>query len=435
MTPRSRAAAVSLLGAFWGCGASTEPTGSIYSITPDVAYNDVSFSVEITGEKLRPAYSFDTMAGAAAAEEGAYAVTLRSIADEASAMPDSRRLQDVEWSSPTLLNATVPADVPAGAYDVVVTDPRGQETVLHQAFTSLGEDTEAPVLTISPEADSLIGALSTVKFVVSADDGHGAVDTLDVSVSPPPKSPPIVDCWSTPHTRICQIEYLPPTPAGEDDRVTVEATAMDSVGNTSAAPPWVFPLAPRPVVISMSPTIGPTAGGTWIVLTGTDFVAGSQLLIDKVSINNINISATEITGRTQPHDPGPAIVQILNGTALSAPRIFEFVAPPSVRMVCPSRGPLTGGTWIVVVGNHFREGGTHIKIGGHELDEVRFVSVGRMEGRLPAGDSIGAVEVTADDPIGGAGTMAVTFTYDAAEPTQTDPPDGGLETTACAGVQ
>jgi hypothetical protein len=431
MTPRSCAAAVSLLGALWGCGASKEPTGSLNSISPDVAYSDVSFSVDINGDELRPVFSFDTMAGAAAAETGAYSVTLRSIAGDVPPVS----LQGVQWTTPKLLKATIPADVPAGAYDVVVTDPRGQETVLPQAFTSLGPDEDAPVLTISPQPGSLIGALVTIKFVVTADDGHGFIDRLQVSVTPPSKDPPIVDCKDAPHARTCEIEYLPPTPAGENDVVTVEAKAVDSAGNPSTEEPWAFPLAPRPFVISMSPTIGPIGGGTAITLTGTAFVAGSKLLIDNVEIEGIFIGATEIRAVTPRHDPGSVMVQVQNGTARSAPRFFDFVAPPIVRTVCPPRGPVTGGTWIAVVGKYFREGQTTIKVGGAELGEVRFVSTGRMEGRVPAGYSAGAVDVTADDPIGGPGTVAGTFTYDDAEPTGTDPPDGGLDPTLCPGVQ
>jgi hypothetical protein len=184
----------------------------------------------------------------------------------------------------------------------------------------------------------------------------------------------------------------------------------------------------------MSPTAGPTGGGTEIVLQGSDFVSGSALLIDGLKIENPYISATEIRGVTQRHDPGPAMVQVLNGTALSAPRRFDFVAAPSVKLVSPARGPLAGGTWMAVVGNYFREGETTIRIGGVLLEDPCFVSVNRIEGRLPAGAAAGAVEVTADDPIGGAGPRSVTFTYDAAETTELDPLGGDLQM-LCPGVQ
>jgi hypothetical protein len=293
------------------------------------------------------------------------------------------------------------------------------------------------VLTVDfPQPGSRIGAKTTIPFLVSANDGHGFVEAMQVEILPPSESPPMTECWSTLHTKTCRIEYLAPTPTGENDVVTINASAVDSVGNPSTPPPWIFPLAPRPFVTSMSPVAGPASGGTEIVLKGGDFIAGSELLIDRQRIPGAVVTPTEIRGITQRHDPGPALVQVQNGTALSAPRVFDFVAAPSVKLVSPARGPLAGGTWIAVVGNHFRDEETEIKIGDQRLEDPCFVSAGRIEGRVPAGTVVGEVEVTASDPIGGSGTMSRIFTYyDDAEPTPTDPADSGLEPILCPGVE
>ena len=139
MTPRSCAATVSLLGVLWGCSASQEQTGSVTAIFPDVAYNDVPLPVQIGGTRFRPAYGFDTMSATTAAEAGDFSATLVSIAGDSA----PRALESVVWETPERLGAVVPAGVPAGAYDVVVTDPRGWSGTLHQAFTSLGHDADA----------------------------------------------------------------------------------------------------------------------------------------------------------------------------------------------------------------------------------------------------------------------------------------------------
>src|SRR3954462_3992142 len=109
MTPRSCAATVSLLGVMWGCSASTEATGSLTAIFPDVAYNDVPFTVQIYGMELRPAYAFDTMSATTAAEASGYAVTLVSIAGGTMPMPLSVGLESVAWKTPAEMGATVPA--------------------------------------------------------------------------------------------------------------------------------------------------------------------------------------------------------------------------------------------------------------------------------------------------------------------------------------
>jgi len=54
--------------------------------------------------------------------------------------------------------------------------------------------------------------------------------------------------------------------------------------------------------------------------------------------------------------------------------------------------------------------------------------------RSPAAAAAGEVAVTALDPVGGPGTRAGTFVYDAEE-TSPYPPGGGLWTLLCAGVQ
>ena len=67
MTPRRCVAAMaSLIGAVWGCGASTEPNAKVTAMSPASAFNDVAFPASIAGDAFRPAYRFDTMAAATA---------------------------------------------------------------------------------------------------------------------------------------------------------------------------------------------------------------------------------------------------------------------------------------------------------------------------------------------------------------------------------
>jgi hypothetical protein len=242
--------------------------------------------------------------------------------------------------------------------------------------------------------------------------------------------------------KVCVFDFGAPMPADGNDAVTIEASAIDNRGNDIAiSPPAVFPLVTRPYVSSMTPGIGPTGGGTEILVKGTDFVLpygpskGTELVINGVPLRDVTVTSTEIRGVTERHDPGLAIVRVRNGVAYSTDWPFEFVAAPGVLRIFPPRGPVSGGTWIAVIGSHFRDGETNIVIGDKQLEEICFVSENRVEGRVPGGDAIGGVAVSADDPIGGAGTMFGTFIYDPAESTETDPPEGGLEPMLCPGAQ
>jgi hypothetical protein len=196
------------------------------------------------------------------------------------------------------------------------------------------------------------------------------------------------------------------------------------------------------VVSDVTRREGPTAGGTELIVEGRNFVVetdpseGSKLLIDGQIIPAI-VTATEIRALTLPHDPGIAKIEVANGLALSAAPAptFEFVAPPRVREVWPSRGPVTGGTWITIVGNHFRKGKASIWIGYQALLELEVVNSNRIEGRVPAGDSPGNVAVVAGDVVGGAGAAASTFTYDPVEAAETEAPADGRAAAPPSGAQ
>src|SRR3954470_7409047 len=163
MTPRRCVAALApLFGAFWGCGASTEQHAVVTGITPAAAFNDVAFPVSIAGDmrdSFRPVYRFDTMAAATQEENGSFSAALTPAEGSTmnGAATDSIALGGVTWQSPTMLAATVPAGIPFGPYDVVVTDPRGPRAQLAGGFFSLGPDMEPPAAHIErPVAGSLI---------------------------------------------------------------------------------------------------------------------------------------------------------------------------------------------------------------------------------------------------------------------------------------
>jgi hypothetical protein len=229
---------------------------------------------------------------------------------------------------------------------------------------------------------------------------------------------------------LCHFEFTAPAPAGDGNFVIIDAEAVDSV-QTHGYAHAMFPLAPRPTLTSLAPTVGPAAGGTLIDIRGTDFIMpmlptsqGSRVLIGEVPLPDdmvTVISPTQITATTPSHDFGFATVRVSNGGATTAPMYFEFVSTPIVLMVFPNHGPVAGGTRVSVIGNNFRNGPTRIYIGGVDLLEQMFMDQTRIDGIIPPGADPGSVDVLASDPIGNTGTLPRGFTYDPAEP-----PDGGI---------
>jgi len=431
---------VSLLGAVSGCGGGSEPDAVVTALSPAMAFNDAPTAVLIKGGPFRPAYRFDTMAAADQAQQGSFSVTLTPAPGSAAEGAAPIALDAVSWQGTSALTATVPAGVAAGDYDVTVADPRGRHILLPDGFASLGPDGEPPAVTVAmPQPGSIIGAETAVSISVIADDGSGFLSALRVTASTMTGTVRETECTiaAAMHRTACSISLTAPTPAGDGDALTIDARATDSAGNESPLMPAVFPLAPRPTLVSLSPSVGPAAGGTQIEVHGTNFVMaddpahGTLLLIDGQMVESAKVmSSTEIIATTPVHDAGDALLTVSTGGAATAAIVFEFVAAPIVRMVSPNRGPVTGGTPIAVVGNHFRNGVTVIQIGLSDLACAHWVSANRIEGVVPAGVVIGPTTVAAYDRVGGSGVLQDGFTYD---PVESQPPDGGGDPGNCGG--
>ena len=67
-----------------------------------------------------------------------------------------------------------------------------------------------------------------------------------------------------------------------------------------------------PTVASVSPPSGPRAGGQQIIITGTDFVLGTQVRIGGTAATNIHVTnSTTLTADTPPGMPGPADIFVI----------------------------------------------------------------------------------------------------------------------------
>ncbi len=94
----------------------------------------------------------------------------------------------------------------------------------------------------------------------------------------------------------------------------------------------VAPAAP-PIVDSISPSSGPVAGGTHIVISGVGFTGASGVAFGGVAATGVTVvSATQVTAISPAHGNGPVDVSVTTGLASSAPtpadRFTYQLAPP-----------------------------------------------------------------------------------------------------------
>jgi hypothetical protein len=184
-----------------------------------------------------------------------------------------------------------------------------------------------------------------------------------------------------------------------------------SADNALAATP-TYLVGPQPSVSSVSPSSGPSGGGTSVTISGTNLAGATA--VDFGPGNDASItsdSATQITA-TAPAGRGTVDVTVTtaNGTSATGPADqYTFVAPPSVTGVNPNVGTTAGGTSVTITGTGLN-GATAVKFGATAAASFSVQSDTKITATSPAGS--GTVDVTVTTPAGSSGTSSADrFTY------------------------
>jgi len=172
-----------------------------------------------------------------------------------------------------------------------------------------------------------------------------------------------------------------------------------------------------PAVTSVTPTSGPTAGGTGITITGSDFVAGATAALGGVAATGVTVvNATTITAITGAHAAGAVNVVVTNpdtqaGTLTNG---FTYLAPPAVTGITPTSGSTAGGTGVTITGSNFVTGAT-VALGGVAATGVTVANATTITA-ITGAHAAGAVNVVVTSPDGQSGTLTSGFTYGALSP-------------------
>ena len=123
---------------------------------------------------------------------------------------------------------------------------------------------------------------------------------------------------------------------------------------------------PAPAVTSVSPTSGPTGGGTTVTIDGTALSGTTGVTFGTASATDVvNVSSTEVTAVSPAGSAGAVDVTVTtpNGTSTTGPSDrFTYVAAPTVTSISPTSGPTTGGTGVTITGTGLT-GATAVKFG------------------------------------------------------------------------
>jgi hypothetical protein len=200
-----------------------------------------------------------------------------------------------------------------------------------------------------------------------------------------------------------------------------QGVAYEFIGNASTSgASYTITVCCAPTVTGISPASGPTAGGTRVTITGSNFFAGlTSVTIGGVVATNIAVpSPTTITVTTGAHVAGvtDVVVTAPGGTATGAGLYTYVGAAPTVTAISPNSGPTAGGTAVTITGANFT-GATAVTIGGAAATSVAVVNDTTITAVTPTGTAGSAsVLVTTPAGVNAANTL---FTYATPAPTVT----------------
>jgi len=211
-----------------------------------------------------------------------------------------------------------------------------------------------------------------------------------------------------------------------EDQMVTATGSYSATASLSPSGQWIMQMVAfrtpsgvttSPTVTSVSPNGGPTAGGTAVTITGTNFAAGATVTFGGAAATNVVVgSATQITAATPPGTAGAVSVTVtLNGKSGSLANGFSYNLPPTVSSVSPNNGSTAGGTAVTVTGTNFAMGAT-VTFGGAAATNVVVVSGTQITATSPLG-SVGAVTVTVTNPGVQSGSLANGYTYVVPAPT------------------
>ncbi len=208
------------------------------------------------------------------------------------------------------------------------------------------------------------------------------------------------------------------TPPGTGYGVNVVLTNPDGLNATLANG---FTYYWNPTISAISPSSGPTGGGTLVTATGTNFVAGTvvSLWASGDLANIMVVSSTALTGFTAPTaTAGSTGAQVTNpdGSAQSIGGLFAYVAgsgspPPTLASVAPASGPAAGGTAVTLSGSAFAPG-TTVAFGAAAAASVTIVSSTSLTCVAPAGGP-GWTDVTVTIADGRTATLRAGYRWTA----------------------
>ncbi len=315
-------------------------------------------------------------------------------------------------NSDTSITAISPAHV-AGTVDITVTTPAGTSPIVAgDQFTYVNAPTVTSVVpNIGPPAGGTTVAITGTNFVQVSAVNFGATPAVSYIVN-----------------SLTSITAV--SPAGVDD-TSVNVTVTNVSGTSAMAPANLFTYSTAPSITSVSPNGGPLAGGTTVLITGSDFTGATSVKFGTADALSFTVNSdTSITAVSPAHAAGTVDISVTTPAGTSAAVAgdqFTYVNAPTVTSVVPNIGPAAGGTTVTITGTNFVNVSA-VNFGANPATSFTVDSPTQITAVSPAGVDDTTVNVTVTNVSGTSATgVANQFTYsDAPAVTGLSPTAGPL---------
>jgi hypothetical protein len=202
---------------------------------------------------------------------------------------------------------------------------------------------------------------------------------------------------------------------------TFSVQVKDSSGHTASGT-LSANIAPAsaPVISSVSPKSGSTAGGTTVTIAGSNFQAGAAVLFGGIAASSATVSgATQIHAVTPAHIAGTVDVTVRdpNGESSTLSSSFAYSAsstPPTISGVSPGSG--APRAQVTITGTNFKSGAT-VDFGTTNAASTVFVSSTELKTSVPT-IAAGTYDVTVTNPDPSSATLRGGFTVTTPPPAQ-----------------
>jgi alpha-tubulin suppressor-like RCC1 family protein len=196
--------------------------------------------------------------------------------------------------------------------------------------------------------------------------------------------------------------------SGSPSDVPVLVSAIGKAASVSAGGFHMLAFGePKPTITGISPSLGSSAGGGTVTLTGVDFAEATAVDFGANAATSFEVTSDTTATAVAPPGTGTVDITITTPAGVSAKSTsdrYTYQHPPTVSKLSTKSGPTAGATSVTITGTEFT-GATNVSFGAAGARHFTVESPTSITAESPAG-SAGTVDVTVTNAAGTSATSA-----------------------------